>query len=55
MGFKSFANKAVLEFLPAGNFGSGKEAKGILLLSVPMAVENPMLPTQSNGRWGSSP
>ena len=35
MGFKSFANKAVLEFLPAGNFGSGKEAKGITAIVGP--------------------
>ena len=34
-GFKSFANKTVLEFIPAGNFGNSKEAKGITAIVGP--------------------
>jgi chromosome segregation protein len=34
-GFKSFANKTTLEFLPAGNFIAEKEAKGITAIVGP--------------------
>lgn len=34
-GFKSFANKTALEFLPAGSFGGGKEAQGITAIVGP--------------------
>ena len=34
-GFKSFANKTTLEFLPAGNFINEKEAKGITAIVGP--------------------
>ena len=35
LGFKSFANKTTLEFLPAGNFIEEKEAKGITAIVGP--------------------
>lgn len=35
LGFKSFANKTVLEFIPAGNFGEGREAQGITAIVGP--------------------
>jgi len=34
-GFKSFANKTTLEFLPAGNFNVGSDAKGITAIVGP--------------------
>ena len=34
-GFKSFANKTTLEFLPAGNFNVGNDAKGITAIVGP--------------------
>ncbi|HAR99937.1 MAG: Chromosome partition protein Smc [Candidatus Moranbacteria bacterium GW2011_GWC2_37_73] len=35
LGFKSFANKTTLEFLPAGNFNAGSDAKGITAIVGP--------------------
>ena len=35
LGFKSFANKTTLEFLPAGNFNVGGEARGITAIVGP--------------------
>ncbi|NTW27438.1 MAG: AAA family ATPase [Candidatus Moranbacteria bacterium] len=34
-GFKSFANKTTLEFLPAGNFNAGSDARGITAIVGP--------------------